>query len=246
MKSYCGAAATLLSVVGLFASVSAQAEAKLAGSTLLTASDQTQLASWLGEGPIKLTNVYTKALGDTSLNFHQASDGKGRTISVMQARNELGQSWLIGGYNPQSWSSSGTYNMTNENSARTAFLFNLSAGTLHRQVQKGAVFDSVGSYQTFNSATGGPIFGQGHDLYVSKNLTSGFSLGYDYINPLTGVVGKSLFDGSDYHGFNITYGAIEVFTVGVVPEPATYGMMLAGLALLTALARHKGRGRHTG
>lgn len=242
MKSHCGTAATvLLSVVGLFVSVSARAEEKLAGSSLLSASDQTQLAAWLGEGPIKLTNVYTKAQGDTSLNFHQAADGKGRTISVMQARNELGQSWLIGGYNPQSWSSSGTYNMTSENAARTAFVFNLSEGKLHRQVQKGAVFDSVGSHQTFNSPTGGPIFGQGYDLYVSKNLSSGFSLGYDYIDPLTGVVGHSLFDGSAYHGFNLTYGAIEVFTIGVVPEPASYAMMFAGLALLAGAARHKGR-----
>lgn len=238
MKSYCGTAATLLSVVGLFASVSAQAEAKLAGSSLLSASDQTQLASWLGEGQIKLTNVYAKAQGDTAVNFHNAADGKGRTFSVMQATNGAGQTWLIGGYNPQSWSSTGAFNMTVQDSQRTAFLFNLTTGAKYRQTPRTYALDTIGSYQTYNASNYGPTFGVGHDLYVPANLTSGgHSMLYSYINPVTGGFGVSVLDGAVNAGSKISFGAIEVFTISAVPEPATLGMLLAGLTLLAASRR---------
>ncbi|MET3132140.1 hypothetical protein AAKU55_002410 [Oxalobacteraceae bacterium GrIS 1.11] len=232
-KNYRMATTALLSLAGLCFSLAAQALPTVAGSALLTASNESQLASWLGEGNVKLTNIYTKAAGDTSLNFHHAADGKGRTFSVMQASNELGQTWLVGGYNPQSWSSDQGYNRTPENAQRTAFIFNLTSDVVHRQTPKTQVLDEVGSYQTYNGAKFGPTFGIGNDLAVPEDLsTGGVSYMYSYVDPVAGHFGTSLLDGSAFHGPNIHFGAIEVFSISAVPEPETYAMMLAGLALL--------------
>lgn len=226
-----------LAVVGMVVCLGAQADS---GTSLLSPGYKTQLETWLGEGRLSLTNIYTKAAGDTSLDFHKASDGKGRTFSVMEATNASGQTWLVGGYNPQSWNSSGSYNMTPDNSQRTAFLFNLSGGVIRRQTLRGYAIDTVGAYQTYNGAEFGPVFGYGHDLFVSGNLSSGgYSNMYSYIDPIKGGFGESLLDGSQYSKPNVTYGAMQIFTVSVVPEPASYALLLAGLVLLVATSQHR-------
>lgn len=214
-----------------------------AATSLLSQADQSQLAAWLGEGPLVLSTIYTKAAGDTSFDFHRAVDGKGRTFAVMQATNENGQTWLVGGYNPQSWSSIGDFNRTSENEQRAAFLFNLSAGEVHRQTPKTYAYDSVGSYQTYNDANYGPTFGMGHDLYVPRDLThGGYSLRYSYIDPELGDFNLSLLDNSAYTNSNITFGAMEIYTIAAVPEAQTYLMLLAGLGLLGAVARRRPQG----
>ena len=108
--------AFLLAVAGVGFCLSAQAAS---GPSLLSPAYQGQLESWLGEGRLALTNVYSKAAGDTSLDFHKASDGKGRTFSIMEATNTSGQTWLVGGYNPQSWSSTDGMHVTMDDSQRT-------------------------------------------------------------------------------------------------------------------------------
>lgn len=220
--------------------VSAGATAQVGAASLLNAAEQQQLAAWLGEGPVAFHNIYTKAAGDTSLDFHRAADGKGRTISVMQAFNEKGQSWLIGGYNPQSWSSSGGFHMTPEQAQRTGFLFNLTTNMIHRQTPKTYALDTVGSFQTFNAANFGPTFGIGNDLYVPADLThGGYSLLYSYSDPNYYNFYTSVVDGSTYDHPNITYGAIEVYTISPVPEPAGGLMWLGGLSLLALMVRRK-------
>ncbi|MGH8018026.1 MAG: PEP_CTERM-anchored TLD domain-containing protein [Opitutaceae bacterium] len=79
----------------------------IGGSSLLTNSDVDQLAAWLGEGPIQLTNVFSRVTGDgqNSTHFHSAVDGIGRTISVLNV-NDNGHDVVIGGYNPYSWEAS--------------------------------------------------------------------------------------------------------------------------------------------
>ncbi|MEG1050565.1 MAG: PEP_CTERM-anchored TLD domain-containing protein [Janthinobacterium sp.] len=234
----------VLAVAGMGFCLGAQAGP---GTSLLAPGYQAQLETWLGEGRLALTNIYTKAAGDTSVNFHKASDGKGRTFSVMEARNESGQTWLVGGYNPQSWNSSGTYNMTPEDSQRTGFIFNLSTGQRHVQTPKGYALDSIGAYQTFNDINAGPTFGIGADLGVSADLTSrGVSYRYSYLDPVAGVFGISLLDGKPYSTHpNVTFGAIQVFSISAIPEPASYAMTLLGLALIGGMQvrkRHRRRG----
>lgn len=213
-----------------------------AATSLLSQTDQNQLAAWLGQSQVQLTNIYTKAAGDTARDFHKAADGKGRTISVMQATNEKGQTWLIGGYNPQSWSSSGSFNMTPDDAQRTGFIFNLTSGVVHKQTPRTYALDTVGAYQTYNDAEAGPTFGIGHDLYVPENLTTGgYSSLYSYIDPVNGGFYQSLLDGSMYHAPNVTYGAIEVYRVSAVPQPQSYLMFIAGLGILAGLGRRSGK-----
>ena len=86
------------------------------GSDLLSSSYAATLESWLTgdptlsySGSLVFTNIFDKASGDTSADFHAAVDGKGATIVVMEATDSRNpdQTVLIGGFNPQSWSSSG-------------------------------------------------------------------------------------------------------------------------------------------
>lgn len=220
----------------LLTGVTAQAGA----ASLLSTAEQHQLAAWLGEGAVAFNNIYTKAAGDTSLDFHRAVDGKGRTFAVMQATDEHGQTWLIGGYNPQSWSSSDGYHMTPDQAQRTGFLFNLTTNAIHYQTPKTYALDTVGSYQTFNAANAGPTFGLGNDLYVPADLThGGYSLLYSYADPNVYNFNTSLLDGSTYVRPNITFGAMEIYTIAPVPEPASAAMLLGGLGLLALLARPK-------
>lgn len=230
-----------LSTVALTVAVLMGAAGQAGAASLLSAADQHQLAAWLGEGPLAFNNIYTKAAGDTSLNFHRAADGKGRTFSVMQATNEQGQTWLIGGYNPQSWSSSGNFNITPDDAQRTGFVFNLTSSTIHRQTLKNYASESAGSYQTYNASSMGPTFGIGNDLYVPADLThGGYSSLYSYAQSNFYDLQTSILDGSPYTRPNITFGALEVYTISAaVPEPQAVLMWLAGMALLAAAARRK-------
>ncbi|PHV20385.1 VPLPA-CTERM sorting domain-containing protein [Janthinobacterium sp. BJB446] len=210
------------------------------GTSLLSPGYQAQLETWLGEGNLALTNIYSKAAGDTSLDFHKASDGKGRTFSIMEATNSSGKTWLVGGYNPQSWSSTDGMHVTMEDSQRTAFLFNLTAGFRLQQLPQYFNGDGIGKDQTYNQSNYGPTFGYGHDLYVPQDLThGGSSFLYTYNYPGQSLTGLSLLDGSTWHGNDVTFGAIQVFAISAVPEPATYGLLLAGLLVL--LVRQRGR-----
>ncbi|MGO4381577.1 PEP_CTERM-anchored TLD domain-containing protein [Pseudoduganella sp. RAF53_2] len=205
---------------------------------LLSDADKAQLARWLGKGPIELERVYKKREGQTAADFHAAADGKGATFTVMEATNELGQSWLVGGYNPQSWSSTDGFHITADQSQRTGFIFNLTSREFHRQTPKTYALDTVGSFQTFNDAKSGPVFGAGHDLYVPWDLTNGgYSIMYSYIDPERSNFNSSLLDGRDYVKPNITFGDMEVFTVSLVPEPAAWMMLLPGLALFGVIRK---------
>mgnify|MGYP001028385647 FL=1 len=227
----------VLALAGMGVCLGAQAGS---GTSLLSPGYQTQLESWLGEGRLALTNIYSKAAGDTSLDFHKASDGKGRTFSVMEATNSSGKTWLVGGYNPQSWSSTDGTHVTMDDSQRTAFLFNLTAGLMLPQLKQYFNGDGIGKDQTYNQPNYGPTFGYGHDLYVPQDLTyGGSSFLYTYNfrgQPSTGI---SLLDGSTWQGNDVTFGAIQVFSISAVPEPATYALLLAGLLVL--LVRQRGR-----
>jgi len=217
-----------------------------AATPLLTDADKAQLANWLGNGPVRLERLYKKRDGQTAADFHAAVDGKGRTFTVLQATTELGQTWKVGGYNPQSWDSNGGFHITTEDSLRTAFLFNLTSRQMHRQTPRTYALDTVGSYQTWNDARTGPVFGAGHDLYVPWDLTNGgYSTMYSYIDPARSNFDSSLLDGRDYKEPNVTYGDLEVWAIIAVPEPGMALMLLPGLLLLavalTRPARRPGR-----
>lgn len=202
---------------------------------LLSEAEKSQLLKWLGNGPVRLERLYKKRDGQTAADFHAAVDGKGRTFTVMEATTELGQTFKVGGYNPQSWDSNGGFHITTEDALRTAFLFNLTSHQVHRQTPRTYALDTVGSFQTWNDPRAGPVFGAGHDLYVPWDLTNGgYSSMYSYIDPARSNFDSSLLDGRDYKSPNVTFGDIEVWAVIAVPEPAAWMLLLVGMMVLTA------------
>ncbi len=227
---------TALSLALLSLAISAQSAAAgvvIDGSDLLTDADVTWLEQQLGEGPLTLTNIFDKASGDDSYDFHAAADNKDRTFVLYEVLansitnvnfdnvtpNNLRQ--IIGGYNPRSWSSINNYNFSPTNAQRTAFLFNLS-GSPNRVIQRQNLIaenlNNNGYYQTYNASSYGPTFGVGHDIYVGTNLTYGDTLNNSYGG--TSFRDNILNEPGIFHSGNNMFGAIEVFTIrNGVPDP---------------------------
>lgn len=206
------------------------------GIGLLTTAGGTQLETWLGEGSLALTSIFSHEVGDgkTSFNFHTAADGQGRTFAIMEVLsvNGVAANEIIGGYNPQSWNSSGLFNMTPNFADRTAAIFNLTDLVWRPQ-------DTVpaGVFETYNLE--GPTFGGGFDIYVHRSLSLG------YVNPISygGSVGVSII--GDTGSQSLEYGRMEVFTIAAasasnVPDGGNMAMMLGGgLVCLVAAGRRK-------
>jgi hypothetical protein len=225
-------------VILLMCAQGALAGSIVGGSSLLSLADVSQLETWLGEGPLTLTNVYTKAPGDTAATFHAAVDGNGRTFFVGEFDADApytGGTQRLGGYNPQSWSSSGDYNLTPNTEDKDAFLFNLTQSFVYRQ---------RGMHQTMNYPTYGPTFGGGHDLFIDELLDWGYVEGQTYCPP-----GPQPSVCADLLGENIpgqhfgTWDRIEVFTISpyVVPEPATAALVWLGMVTLASARRRRVR-----
>jgi hypothetical protein len=206
------------------------------GSTLLDASRHAQLERWTGAGAFNLTNVYTLQPGDTARDFHAAGDGKGATFTLLQLTNALGDSYLVGGYNPQRWSSTDGWHVTERDADRTAFLFNMTAPAVYRQVPSSYILPSQGSRQTLNQAGIGPAFGAGNDLFVNDRLDTAFSYQLTYGDPRD--EGKSIVDRS--RGIELVeVDAMELFTLSPIPEPATAALLAAGAGVLAIAARRR-------
>ena len=207
------------------------------GSTLLDAGRADQLGRWLGAGDINLSKVYTLKPGDTSLDFHQAADGRGANFVLLEVHNKAGTSYLVGGYDPQSWSSTDGWHETPFDYQRTAFLFNMTVPAVYHQLSATYLLPSQGLRQTFNDGGLGPVFGSGPDLYTNDALSGGISWQLSYGDP--GDEGLSIADRS--RGQNFQLDAMEVFAVSPVPEPLPAAMLLAGAGVLAWGARARGR-----
>ncbi|MGJ7918423.1 PEP_CTERM-anchored TLD domain-containing protein [Massilia sp. LXY-6] len=214
------------------------AGAIIGGSSLLDNGRQAQLERWLGAGEFNLNNVYTLRPGDTSANFHRAADGKGATFTLIEVANTAGQTFLVGGYNPQGWSSTDGWHETERDFQRTAFLFNFTTPAVYRQVLSGFILPSQGQRQTFNDILFGPVFGSGPDLLVNDDLTKALSWQLSYGDPAN--EGKSIIDGS-LGGQAVSVNAMEIFAIAPVPEPASAAMLLAGVGVLGAGGRWRRR-----
>ncbi len=237
--SSCAAAA----VAAAFLPAIASAATVVGGSDLLSAASANQLESWLGQGPLTLTNVFDKAPGSTSVDFHAAADGKGATFSIIEFLSDptgkpFDKSVIVGGYNPQSWFRFYSYNIPPLDVDRTAFVFNLTQNLKFDQ-RKDASTSDRGKYQTLNHPSFGPTFGGGQDLAVAGSLNSGYGIFFSY--GADGDYGRSLVTYPDFGSVAISVGQIEVFTISAaVLEPETGALMLGGLALLGLVVRRRG------
>lgn len=206
------------------------------GASLLDPSRETQLESWLGAGDQNFTEIFRATPGANSLDFHAAVDGKGATFTLLQVSNTAGDSWLVGAYDPQSWSSTDGWHLTPTDPERTAFVFNLSTSSVYRQVPATYVLPSQGLRQTYNAPDLGPVFGAGSDLYVNDKLDSAFSWQLTYGSPAD--EGKSIIDRS-LGGQLFRIDAFQMYTVSPVPELPAPAMLAAGLGLLAFLRRRR-------
>jgi hypothetical protein len=227
---------TILAAAAIALATSTAAAQSLSGPSLLDASREAQLERWLGAGDQLFTPLFTGVPGDTSLDFHSAVDGKGPTFTLLQVSNPAGASWLIGGYNPQSWSSTDGYHLTPTDAERTAFLFNMTVPAVYRQVPATYILPSQGERQTYNASNHGPTFGQGPDLLVNDRLDTALSWQVSYGNPLD--QGKSIIDRS-LGGQLFHIDALQLYAVSPVPEPAAAGMLAVGLGVLAMLSRRR-------
>ncbi len=223
-----------------------------AQAALLTTTGQALLEAHLGEGSLILTNGATTSLADYAADWHADADGIGRTFTLIEItsatknNNSGGGSggtfsgpMIIGGYNPFSWNSSGTYN---EGANRDAFLFNLTLGLFLDQLP-----GSIGDKQTFNHTSLGPTFGGGHDLQVRDSLESGSLNPYSYSNGVTGLsdfmsvtLNQNVIGTLGY--WDIQIGGIETYTianVSAIPLPAALPLFVSGLLGLGVMARRR-------
>jgi hypothetical protein len=238
MKTIIAAGGTTLALTLAMAGAPAAAGDLIGGSALLDDSKQAQLERWLGAGEFNLNNVYTLQPGDTSADFHQAADGTGDNFTLLEVTNAAGRSFLVGGYNPQSWASDEGWHETERDWQRTAFLFNFTEPAVYRQILSGYVLPSQGQRQTFNQLEFGPVFGSGPDLFVNDRLDTALSWQLSYGNP--SEEGLSIIDRS-LNGQTVRIDGMEIFAISPVPEPGQYAMLLAGAGVLGALARRRAR-----
>ena len=149
---------------------------------MLVGGNLAQVESWLQgpySGALQFTNVFDKSSTSTSSDFHNAVDGLGPTVVLIEAIFPIyvglsqivaGYSTeIIGGHDPQSWSVIGGYNLTPNVSDRTAFIFNLTT----RDIRYQQTVDYAGQYQTYNDRSYGPTFGYANDIYTDSTLNTG-------------------------------------------------------------------------
>lgn len=201
---------------------------------LLDPSLKGQFERWLGAGPLHLENIYTRQAGDDSRDFHAAADGRGSNVTFLRVANDAGDDWVVGGYNPRSWSSNGGWNVSERDWQRSAFLFNYTDPAVYRQVPLDYVLPSQGARQTYNWFDHGPTFGAGPDLFVDDRLTTAISWQLSYGDPA--FEGRSIIDGT-FGGQFRRVEALETYTISLVPEPHAYALLAGGLGLIWAARR---------
>jgi hypothetical protein len=230
---------------GLLVALMLAAVPRAAEASLLTPEYESRLEGWLGQDGLDFTNIYAKdGVGDSALEFHLAADGKGATFTLLEAIY-LGQAYIIGGYDPQSWNSTDGLHLTAPDADRTAFIYNLTTGVVQRQRLSSDPYGGYyGGYQTFNWGLNGPNFG-GDDLVVGSDLVYGtaYQGAYGTAGPC-GEGGQNILGTSTYTtpcftpigpSLYFTVGALEVytFTPNAEPLPDTANTLtLFGIAAL--------------
>ncbi|MDB5793335.1 MAG: hypothetical protein JWQ80_3359 [Massilia sp.] len=228
---------TLVAAGALALALAAPQAAGQTGAPPLDPALEGQLERWLGAGDQIFANLYTRQPGDDSVDFHTAADERGPTFTLVRVSDRGGNAWLIGGYNPQGWSSDDGWHITERDFRRTAFIFNYTEPAVYRQVPSTFELPSQGAFQTFNAQDQGPTFGAGPDLLVDDRLDTALSWRLSYGDPAG--EGQSIINGS-VGGQFFAIDALELYAVSPIPEPQAAALLAGGLGMVL-LARRRQR-----
>ncbi|HTB81448.1 MAG TPA: PEP_CTERM-anchored TLD domain-containing protein [Opitutaceae bacterium] len=213
-----------------------------ARAQLFNAADQAEITSVIDRGPLTFTSVFTKVAGDgqNATNFNLAADGKGPSLAVLDVTPFDTSDGLfdlpdqvIGGGTPLAFDSSNSWHLA-FGLDQSAFLFNFTDGAIQRENTTGA----AGAFQTYNSFVLGPVFGLG-DLVTGFDLEHGTALHASYGG--TSALTPNILGTQSIEGFRIN--RLEVYSVALaaIPEPATYGLIVAASLAFVVLLRRKQR-----
>lgn len=227
---------TLLAAGALALALAAPQVSAQTGAPPLDPVLEGQLERWLGAGDQIFANLYTRRPGDNSVDLHAAVDERGPTFTLARVSDRSGNAWLVGGYNPQSWSSDDGWHITERDFRRTAFIFNYTAAAVYRQVPSTFELPSQGAFQTFNAIDQGPTFGAGPDLLVNDRLDTALSWRLSYGDP--SGEGRSIIDGS-VGGQFFAIDALELYAVSPIPEPAQAALLAGGFGMVLLARRRK-------
>jgi len=178
----------------------------LPSSTLASAGDKTNIATYMGSSKFQGTLLYRATTnGWSSSNFHTPVNSQGATIVLVK---NSGNNKIFGAYNPQSWDSASGYK-----AGAGGFLFSLSDG--YKLVQNG-----YADYQSYNNTNHGPTFGGGHDIaFPSATLNSGtYTNIYTYASPASQGAPSTYLNGTNTNTY--TPSEIEVYKISVCSAAA--------------------------
>jgi len=120
--------------------------------------------------------------GDRAQDFHEKCDGKGPTVVIIKTTTGN----IFGGYTDVSWSNVNQWRLSS-----SSFIFRLRPHIGWYELKSKERTHAVLHYKTY-----GPVFGRGHDIFVSDNALDNQ---YSFVEGITYAASKYTLNGGTRH-----------------------------------------------